>query len=384
MVRLNSHSELARLGGVRIAVVHPMPTWYRKSLFELLSTRLGAQVLLTEPLDLPVYGRAARQPKSVAGFKAFAPLVRVRAGSLVFKVNPGLVSALVNYDVIIWGDYVTTPNALVIPFLKMAGKRVVFWLDEWGWKKPLLRRMLDPYVRWVIKLGDAYVAHGARHASYLTKMGVPSSKIVISGNASRVPVASNMQSEAESIRAEFGNRTVMLYVGELARRKRPDWVLDALVHVRRLGCDLSLIMVGDGDMMKSIEENVQRQRLQGIVRLTGWVDHSKIAPYYRASDFFVFPAVDEPWGLVINEAQQFSLPVVVSDSVGASEVVEHGVNGFVFPSSQKASFLNYAARLAMNENLRHRMALSASAASDAMNFERMFQGFESALVLATR
>ena len=45
----------------------------------------------------------------------------------------------------------------------------------------------------------------------------------------------------------------------------------------------------------------------------------------------VLPSVDEPWGLVINEAVYSQIPVVASSDVGAAfDLIEEGVNGFIF------------------------------------------------------
>jgi glycosyltransferase involved in cell wall biosynthesis len=50
------------------------------------------------------------------------------------------------------------------------------------------------------------------------------------------------------------------------------------------------------------------------------------------ADVFVLPStVGETWGLVVNEAMNFELPLIVSDMVGcADDLVENGKNGFTF------------------------------------------------------
>ena len=52
---------------------------------------------------------------------------------------------------------------------------------------------------------------------------------------------------------------------------------------------------------------------------------------YTAADVLVLPSAEEPWGLVVNEAMNFSLPIVVSDRVGCGmDLVRQGENGYVF------------------------------------------------------
>ena len=50
---------------------------------------------------------------------------------------------------------------------------------------------------------------------------------------------------------------------------------------------------------------------------------------YAASDVFVLPSDDEPWGLAVNEAMCASLPVVVSREVRCvTDLLRDGVNGY--------------------------------------------------------
>lgn len=53
---------------------------------------------------------------------------------------------------------------------------------------------------------------------------------------------------------------------------------------------------------------------------------------YKKSSIFVLPSIHESFGLVVLEAMSSGLPVIVSNSVGASDCVKHNVNGFKFES----------------------------------------------------
>ena len=55
--------------------------------------------------------------------------------------------------------------------------------------------------------------------------------------------------------------------------------------------------------------------------------------------------MNETWGLVVNEALNYKLPVIVADLVGCtSDLVEEGVNGYTYPLGdiQKLANLMYA------------------------------------------
>jgi len=70
---------------------------------------------------------------------------------------------------------------------------------------------------------------------------------------------------------------------------------------------------------------------------------------------FALPSGDEPWGLVVNEAMCFSLPVVASDQVGAAgDLVRRGVNGFVFSHGDVRSLSEHLELLLSDPVLRAR------------------------------
>jgi glycosyltransferase involved in cell wall biosynthesis len=73
---------------------------------------------------------------------------------------------------------------------------------------------------------------------------------------------------------------------------------------------------------------------QGIanVHFVGFKNQKELPRYFGAADVFVLPSGIEPWGLVINEAMNFGLPVICSDQVGcAADLVRPGENGYIFP-----------------------------------------------------
>ena len=90
-------------------------------------------------------------------------------------------------------------------------------------------------------------------------------------------------------------------------------------------------------------------------RLCGFLDQSQIARAYVAADIFALVSShDETWGLVVNEAMNFGLPIIVSDRVGsASDLVKDGHNGFVVPHDDlDALIARY--RLVVSDDLRTR------------------------------
>ena len=71
----------------------------------------------------------------------------------------------------------------------------------------------------------------------------------------------------------------------------------------------------------------------GSVRFCGFQNRVEIPKVYTVADGLVLPSFNETWGIVVNEAMCFSLPLIVSDQVGSTmDMLKEGYNGFLFPS----------------------------------------------------
>jgi len=122
---------------------------------------------------------------------------------------------------------------------------------------------------------------------------------------------------------------VILYSGKYITKKRPLDLLNAFVALNKPDC--WLIMVGEGELRKEMEILIREKNANNVV-LTGFVNQSAISEYYAISDVFVMCSeIGETWGLSVNEAMNFNLPVIISDLTGCSQdLVNEGINGYIF------------------------------------------------------
>lgn len=92
-----------------------------------------------------------------------------------------------------------------------------------------------------------------------------------------------------------------------------------------------LLLLGDGPGRDSIVNDVQTLGLQSDVILAGVQTLQYLPAYYGLASAFIHPALQDQWGLVVNEAMASGLPVLVSERAGcAFDLVENGVEGFTF------------------------------------------------------
>lgn len=113
------------------------------------------------------------------------------------------------------------------------------------------------------------------------------------------------------------------------------------------------IIAGQGPEEASLQQQVTQLGLQQRVHFVGWTDN--ISQYCHISDLFIVPSRHEPFGSVLLEAWSHQLPLVSSDSQGASAITRHEDNALIFPKDDSAALVRHIMRLADDEALRQQL-----------------------------
>jgi glycosyltransferase involved in cell wall biosynthesis len=104
-------------------------------------------------------------------------------------------------------------------------------------------------------------------------------------------------------------------------------------ELQALCVDLGLKMV-DGEKaghLRFDSYKLETSKECGLVVFPGFRQVGELPGFYAGAGAFVHPALEEPWGLVINEAMASGLPVLSSRNVGAAEeLLVEGKTGFLF------------------------------------------------------
>ncbi|MEY0436502.1 glycosyltransferase [Providencia huaxiensis] len=135
------------------------------------------------------------------------------------------------------------------------------------------------------------------------------------------------------------NQFNYLYVGRVSAEKNLKYLIEMF------NCNgKKLTIVGDGPLMDELKLIAKQN-----VTFLGYVNNEQLADVYRSHDIFILPSNSEPWGLVIDEALWFGLPVVVSCNVGCSEdLVIKEKTGSVFVLNNDVSFNNALSDVELN------------------------------------
>ena len=122
----------------------------------------------------------------------------------------------------------------------------------------------------------------------------------------------------------------------------------------------TLIVAGDGDARGEVEERFEPFS-PGRIVFVGLRSSRQLKALYAAADLFVWPAIGEPLGMALLEAQASGLPVVAGRTRGVPDIVEHGVSGLLTPPGDEAEFAAGVDRLLGDSERRRAMGAAARA-----------------------
>jgi len=181
------------------------------------------------------------------------------------------------------------------------------------------------------------------------------------------------------VRHRFGineEDTVIIFVSMNYDIKGLDYLMAGLGRFKEKYPDrnFKLLVVGKSDSGKYISL-AKRTGIQNNVIYTGAVPYDQINALYIASDIFSMLSRFDTFGLTVLEAMASSLPVIISGSVGAKDIIKEGVNGFIIDSPEEADRVADAVGLLSSEDIRKKMSVEAYKTASSHRWEDVVERY---------
>ncbi|MBI2757198.1 MAG: glycosyltransferase family 4 protein [Chloroflexi bacterium] len=120
----------------------------------------------------------------------------------------------------------------------------------------------------------------------------------------------------------------VVFSGRFVSQKNPLRVVEALDALRDL--DWHCTMMGDGTLKEQVEREIARRGLENRFTLTGWLEPEQVLEQFKQSDILFMPSRIEAFPVTGVYALAVGLAIVASRVSGYMDMVEHGVNGFIY------------------------------------------------------
>jgi len=304
---------------------------YRVHFFDALGKTMDVTVLFSDPVETVTHRSKEWFEKGEGGFAGIQLKKRVaslKGENLCLDVLSWLKKP---YDAIVISGYASPTAMLAMAYLKL--HRIPFYMEVDGGLIRQDSRLKYAFKKLLVSLADHWISTGEYTTKFLAHYGAKEERI------SEYPFSSLHEGdileavpsieEKQQLRRELGigEQKVVLSIGQFIHRKGYDILLRA---ADRLEPGTGIYIIGG----EPTEDYIRLCQELGLtnVHFLGFMKKDKLVQYYRASDVFVLPTREDIWGLVINEAMAYGLPVITTDRcVAGLELVEDGVNGFIVP-----------------------------------------------------
>lgn len=185
--------------------------------------------------------------------------------------------------------------------------------------------------RSMVSSASGWISSGKYTTEYLMHYGAQKGKIFeypfSSLEEADILTETVSREEKLAIRQALGisEGKMVLSIGQFIPRKGFDVLLKSAA---KLDPDTGIYIVG-GEPTPEYLELAEKLELQNV-HFVGFLKKEELVRYYKAADLFVLPTREDIWGLVINEAMAYGLPVITTDKcVAGLELIEDGVNGYI-------------------------------------------------------
>ena len=288
-----------------------------------------------------------------------APLLAVDdEGPLDWQVLPRLLRLCRKHKVAIWHAHDYKSNLLGLILRRFWTMRLVTTVH--GWVHHTIRTPLYYAIdRFCLPRYDRVIAVSDDLRQRCLECGVQPSHCLLVENAIDTEEFRRNAGVTQA-KNELGLRETSFLIGAVGRlspEKGFDVLLRALSDIRQRGTNAAVLLVGEGEQQRALEDLAIHLGCREQLHLTGF--QSDVRPWYQAMDVFALSSLREGLPNVILEAMALETPVVASRIAGVPKVIEDGINGLLVNPGSSEELTVALTRLIEDDRLRQRLGEAA-------------------------
>lgn len=177
-----------------------------------------------------------------------------------------------------------------------------------------------------------------------------------------LPVGLNLEYFKPENKTDLASKVRLVFLGRLVHLKGGLNMIEIFKRLYQNNPDLELVLIGEGEKRKEIENKIKEYDLGNSIFLKGALSQDQIIEELKSSSIYVYPGLFDPifkagdtQGLVVQEAQAMELPVVCSDIGGIKYGMKNGGTGFLIEEGKLKGFVEKIQLLIDQPKLRREM-----------------------------
>lgn len=281
---------------------------------------------------------------------------------VVFYINRG-------YDVIVTGGYSSPTYMIAMTYMR--AKKIPFFLNADGGFIKEDSWWLGKLKHFLVTCPKGYLSTGSRTSQYLMHYGAKEENIYVFPFTSvkKEDIYSPGIEEKKAVKQKLGisAEKILISVGQFIPRKGFDLLIRA---AKMINSEYGVYIIG-GCAGEEYNTYIRNNHITNV-HFVDFKVKSELQDYYIAADAFVFPTREDVWGLVLNEALAFGLPVVTSDkAVSSFELVQEGRNGYIVDPEAVEKMAGKITEILDHDELRQKMSEEALGIIEKYTIENM-------------
>ena len=291
-----------------ILIVTDAPSPYKMEFLKMVESYYHLHILFLDTM------LKDRDPRWFAKFDQFSTVVLPK--NILSRIHYGLTMDISNYD-LFWNMNYTNPISWILAHrFRRHHKPILMHADggiykDRGW-------IMNQLIHHLLDLNDYFTSSGSMNDMYYQRYGIGKDRIF------RYRFSSIRENEiCGKPRESIHSPIRLLSVGQPIDRKGFDVLLNALVPFAKTN-RFQLTIVGGLPNETCAKILEKHEELSKIVEFVPFVGKQELTDYYQLADYFVFPTREDIWGLVINEALAYGLPIISTNQCAAMvEIKQH-------------------------------------------------------------
>ena len=293
--------------------------------------------------------------------------------------------ALWRCRVVLVGIGYNQPDIVILSWLlRLLGVRVIMLSESKFDDKPR-RAGFELFKALLLSAYCAAIVGGRRQIEYARFVGFRTRPVMPGYDTVGLDRVRAMGGPAAPQGLPYADRS-FVFVGRFVAKKGLFDLIEGYALYARCAGDAArrLVLVGAGPEQAVLRSRVVELGIARLVDFPGFLGAEAVARQLAAALALVLVSREEQWGLVVNEALAFGLPVIVSEPVGSRDaLVRNLINGFVVEPGSAKGLAAALRALASDTALWQRMVTASNARAWLGDTERLADAVEAICGLAS-
>jgi len=267
--------------------------------------------------------------------------------------------------------------AMVCGALSKRNKKLLITLQggdigEFKESARLIRTLETPSIIWTLRRADLVHCVSTYLAEAAKRLGAGNVAVVPNG----VDTSVFRPLDRHQLREKLGynaKEKIIVSTSRLTPKNGMDYLIKA---IKPLG-NVKLIIIGEGEQRKSLENLVRSLKMKNRVILLGALPHRELPQYLAIADAFCRPSVNEGFGISFIESMACRIPTIGTAVGGITDIINNGENGMLVPPEDPGTLSKAIQKVIEDGTMAKRIAANGyQTVKEKFTWERVLKDME--------